>query len=238
MYEVVAYLEVSKPLRAATKKEEVAVSMSRIYDHTKNRPFAALTAFRGEYSLAENRDRNKDLIQQVRDAGFGFAKVKGRYIENKGTDKENPVDEESIMVFAPKGTDMKAFEKFVTGLGSKFDQDSVLVKSPDNDSAELVITSPTGGDVGDRIDVGQWRPGNTGEFFSVFHGGSRKTGKGMKSFEFKDDGPVRTVKNLSQPAKNKSSDMPNWWTSMSRENQESYLEEHPSSKAHKWKLND
>lgn len=74
-------------------------SLSRIYAHIQSdRPIAFITAFRGTYTLADNRKRNKQLESDIRKAGLGFVRVRGYYVENYGTKDANPVNEERYLV--------------------------------------------------------------------------------------------------------------------------------------------
>lgn len=168
------FIAASNALRAYARTEETAASLSRVYQHTKERNIGALTAFRNEYSLQENRERNKGLEKSIRDAGYGFIRVKGRYIENRGTDKEVPVDEESFIVIGGKtDEDKNKLNAFLTKLGAEYQQDSVLFKPYDDSEAHLVFT--TGKDKGTSFSVGEWAPTNLGEYFSVL-------GKGLDHF--------------------------------------------------------
>ena len=80
-------------------------SLGRVLQHTKGRNIGMITAHRGENSAEENNARNKELEGHIRKAGFGFIKVKGRYIENHGTPEARAVDEHSYLVVGKKGDD-------------------------------------------------------------------------------------------------------------------------------------
>jgi len=134
-------------------------SLSRVWQHAESdRPIALLTAFRGEYDRDENVRRNKELAATIRKMGYGFFFVDGYWIENQGTPEEVHVSEDSIFVIAPEGTDEK-FRAQMIELGSKYNQDGVLVK--DKDGAKIYTGS---GDVYDE--VGTLSPGKAGEIYT------------------------------------------------------------------------
>lgn len=235
-YEVSFFIAASNQLRAYARTEETAASLSRVYQHTKERSIGALTAFRNEYSLQENRERNKELEKSIRDAGYGFIKVKGRYIENRGTDREVPVDEESFIIVGGKSDEDKAkLNHFLVDLGKQYEQDSILFKPYDSSEAALVFTS--GNEAGSTFNVGEWSPTNLGEYFSVL-------GKG-RSFEFRQKPePKQETQDQEQQDEQESdpllaptkpeNDEPNssddWWNTLSKKEQERYIEDHPNSK--------
>jgi len=231
------YFQNSNVVRAYTGQEETAASLGRIYKHSKERNIGALTAFRGEYSLKENRERNEELKAMIRKAGYGFIKVKGRYIENEGTDKEKVVDEESFIVIGDKTDDgNKQLDSFLKGAAKKFKQDSVLLKKHDSEEAFLVFYH--GPAKGTAFSVGRWRPTNIGPYFSTLKKG--------KSFEFMSEADKEAVikQKKAQEEKKKEQLMEKndksqttitqqdkkWWNSMSKNQKRSYLERHPDSK--------
>ena len=167
-------------------------SLSRVYDHTKNRSIGIITASRGNYDgkTAEEHDawnkaRNKRLEKDLRDAGHSYIKVTGRYTENKGTPEEKKVTEHSYLVIGKKSEDDKKgkhYEKMksdIIHLGKKYNQDSVLIKHHSDENAHLHGTAEGGfPGLGVVHSVGKWHPNRTGEFYSQM--------KGNKTFTFED----------------------------------------------------
>lgn len=241
--EISFFVEPSLIVQHYAKMKEVASSVGRIYQHAKNRNMGAMSAFRNENSLKENRERNEKLKAMIRKAGYGFIKVKGRYIENEGTDKETTVDEESFMVIGDntnEGADR--LNAFLKEAAIEFDQESVLLKKHDEKDAKLVFYN--GPAKGTEFNVGEFRPTNIGPYFS-----SLKKGK---SFEFMDEETKKAIlkkKKEERERKEKEalkkkgvkknneaddnvvtqSDM-KWWKSMSRNQRRKYIERHPTSK--------
>ena len=145
-------------------------SEDKIINFHLKRGFAMLTAFRSEYSLAQNRNRNRQLASHLKSLGYGFIKVTGGYTENIGPDNPNwddaestqdpdirrlPIMEESFLV--PMYdinahdiiTDFNTFKSDMIDLGKEFEQDSVLVAPPiGQGSPAYIITNSRSGEVG------------------------------------------------------------------------------------------
>ena len=146
-------------------------SLSRVFAHTKDRNMAALTAHRSvslgstqqerQSQAARNKANNAKLKSAIRAANYGFIVMKGRYIENEGTDEERPVVEESFLIVSA-GTHEEAdiLLKFTTKLGEVFKQDSIMFKRFDDTDAYLYFQD------GKRIKLGRWQPNKVGPYFS------------------------------------------------------------------------
>lgn len=224
--------------RRVTGEEVVATSLSRVLKHSKNSNIGGITAFRGENTLKKNRELNKELENSIRKAGFGFTKVRGRYVENKGTDQESNVDEESFIIFAEPEQKAALFS-FLKKAGKKFTQDSVLFKAHDEDTAKLHNTA--GANEGEVWDVGEFSAKAISQFLSVLRE-SKKEGKDRKqAFEFREKTQKEKTEEKKDKAKRGKNALLNvgqktsqtetkWWESLSKKEQESYLKEHPNSK--------
>ena len=161
-------------------------SLSRVGSLTKDRNIGMITAHRATYTKQENDARNNSLETDLRAAGHGFVKVKGRYIENYGKDDAKTVDENSILVIGRNGQDSGHLKGSLLKLGKKYDQDSVLIKPHDEETAYLHGTNETGWPgLGKKTSVGNWHPGRVGEFHSLL--------RGKKTFSFES---VNEDKNL------------------------------------------
>jgi hypothetical protein len=147
-------------------------SLGRVYQHTQGRNIGMITAHRGENSADENKSRNSELEGHIRKAGYGFVKVKGRYIENHGTDKAKAVDEHSYLVIGKKGDDKGQLKGFLKKHGQNYGQDSILHKSHDSEEASLHGTKE-GGFPGKDKDhsVGKFHPNRASEFHTAMKGG-------------------------------------------------------------------
>lgn len=146
-------------------------SLGRVYQHTQGRNIGMITAHRGENTAEENKKRNKELEGHIRKAGLGFVKVKGRYIENHGTEHAKAVDEHSYLVIGKKGEDHGHLLGFLKKHGEHYGQDSVLHKAHNEETAKLHGTKEGGfPGKGKTQEVGKFHPNRAGEFHSVMKG--------------------------------------------------------------------
>jgi hypothetical protein len=143
-------------------------SLNRVRQHVAGRNVGVITAYRGGLPKAENEARNTQLAADLRGHGFGFIKIKGRYIENYGSENANPVDEHSYLVVGKDGPDEGHLKGVLSKLGQQYEQDSVLHKSHDQDEAFLHGTKKDAWPgLGNAESVGQFHPNRAGEFHSL-----------------------------------------------------------------------
>ena len=144
-------------------------SLSRVWQLTQSdRPFALITAFRGEHTRKENEMRNRELAALLRTQGFGYFFVDGYWVENPGTEYEQHVSEDSLFVIGDVGTDAQFVKKLVA-LAAKYNQDGVLIKT-----TEGVHIYDKAGNPGDNI--GQLTPGKISQAYTrLRHGAANKT---------------------------------------------------------------
>lgn len=149
-------------------------SLGRVHQHTKDRNIGMITAHRGEFTAQENRGRNKELEGHIKKAGYGFVKVKGRYVENHGTADAKNVDEDSYLIVGKKGNDKGELKNFLLKHGAKYGQDSVLHKAAGESNAKLHGTREGGWPgKGETHDVGTFHPDRAGEFHTAMKGGKK-----------------------------------------------------------------
>jgi len=144
--------------------------LSRILTHIDTRNMGIVTAFRGGSSgkLAENRQRNRQLQQEIRKAGFGYLRLIGSYPENEGTPEEEQVVEESMLVIGSDGDDNGALLGFLRRAGAKWNQESVVFKPWNSTQANLVLMS----NPRTLVPIGTFslNPQNIGKMYSKFKG--------------------------------------------------------------------
>lgn len=109
-------------------------SLSRVVHHMEKHDCGTVTAFRSkegcggegarEYTLAENKNRNRQLYAILETLGYGVTEVDGAYIENFGT--ENAVEVTEDVYFVVDLKDRGTLEKDLRRLGEQFDQDSIM----------------------------------------------------------------------------------------------------------------
>lgn len=81
------------------------------------------------------RQRTRELIADVQSHGFSYTLSYGGFIENKGEENETNVYEHSVIVYAEKrdGTiNPEELFNFALEECNKFNQDSVLIKMPND----------------------------------------------------------------------------------------------------------
>ena len=147
-------------------------SYDKLVNYHFDNGFCILTAFRSEFTMAENRARNKKLAADLKANGLGFIRVTGGYREIIDKDNVNWDDaekipdndekrlltimEESLLVPNFDIKTKKPFDDFdklkdiIIDLGIKYEQDSVLISPPHSGgNAYYVITNERYGDLGD-----------------------------------------------------------------------------------------
>lgn len=142
-------------------------SLSRIHSKMQGSIAGTITAYRSEYSKADNQKRNKSLVAKLMNLGYSVTAVKGSYIENYGSDDAKEVSEHSFFVAPREPSQAETLEDDLIKLGQEFDQDSVLIIK--NGKGELVGTSHRDNawpSFGQREPVGGFKGGKAAEFMS------------------------------------------------------------------------
>ena len=152
-------------------------SIARLWKHTEERNIGIVTAFRGRYTVQENRKRNAQLQNDIRAAGYGFYKAKGHYIEGYGSEASKDVSEEVFLVIGDKGDDNGRLKGFLKKAGAKYNQKSVFYKAF-TDKAVLIGTQSKD-EEGRPVDfpglnveysVGTFQPMKMGQFYTKMKG--------------------------------------------------------------------
>ena len=202
------------------KDSEVATSLSRVFTHVKQDLFCCITAFRGDVlppldisdevtpeqykklvhrrditALDLNRKRNKILFQKLKNLGYGYTKIVGKYkeriwfdgkvhpYEEQGIENKDffylEVSEESCMVIPQKTVDQELFIKQMRGLMTinGLTQDAILVKPRESDTAYEVSKH------GAIKKYGAWHPNVVGNFMSATKKGRNSDKLGTFKFE-------------------------------------------------------
>ena len=138
--------------------------MSRLLQHLTTSNVGFITAFRGGFSLSTNRARNMKLKQDIRNAGFGFLRVIGHWVENEGTPEEVAVEEESFMVIGEPKDDSGRLYGFLKKVARTYDQEAFLFKSHADHAVQVHYAN------GHHDTIGQFSLSNIGKMFSTFKG--------------------------------------------------------------------
>ena len=150
-------------------------SLGRIYQHVVSNPkmknWGVVTASRGELTPAENKQRNKELENDLRKLGYGFVHVDGMWQECRKPDTEYkdcpddmkvPTEEKSL--FIPNIS-----KEHIQALGKKYQQDSVLFadeKTKANGEATFIDSKS-----GESFNIGKFAPGKIAQGYSKMKGG-------------------------------------------------------------------
>lgn len=154
-------------------------NLSDLISNVEGKNVGIISAFRSAYDKKENLRRTKELQNDLNHAGLRFTKLTGHYIEGFGSKSEKaPKKEISFLVFADKNDDDKGLEQIMKELGEKYNQDSIIFKPFDSDSATLIGTSKHDED-GNKIvfpgfkkeiELGEFKPDKMGDFYSRMKG--------------------------------------------------------------------
>jgi len=145
----------------------IEASLGRVLQHQQNLkvPFALLTAFRGEYDYKTNKKRNKELERLIRQNKYGFFKLEGVWVENKGQEDELEVREESIFVIGGEGDNGK-LKGLCKKWMKKYNQDAVLFRPEDTKDGKAVLLFKDG----KEQNIGKLSVNKTGEAYSKLRG--------------------------------------------------------------------
>jgi hypothetical protein len=150
-------------------------SLGRIYQHVVSNPkmknWGVVTASRGELTAAENKQRNKELENDLRKMGYGFVHVDGMWQECRKPDTEYkdcpddmkvPTEEKSLFIPNISKDD-------VLKLGNKYKQDSVLFADEETKAKgeATFIDSKSG----ESFNIGKFSPGKIAQGYSKLKGG-------------------------------------------------------------------
>ena len=122
-------------------------SLGRVYQHIKkqaSKSFTIITAFRGGYSLKQNKSRNKKLGSNIRSLGFGFFKVKGYWVEcqDESLEYKDCPDDLKVPVVEYAYFVPNIIKKDVVKLAKKYDQDAIIYQGEEtDDKVELISKS-------------------------------------------------------------------------------------------------
>ncbi len=191
-------------------QKKLAFSISRVWQHANQNsyPIAMITAFRKEdangkeLTLLEKRIRNQKLVKDLRALNYPYVQMEGHYIENYKEENEEDVTEESFFVVG-KDKNIEEFVNNLYELGVKYEQDSVIIKTPDSKDAFLLGTKATAyPGLGVKEYVGDFHPRQINQFyskwkkrdFSFTHLGKELTGKSGVTLQVMRENEKRRLK--------------------------------------------
>jgi hypothetical protein len=142
---------VAKAIKSGDMNKINEASLGRVYQHIKkeaSKSFAIITAFRGGFSVKQNKGRNKQLGSNIRGLGHGFFKVTGYWVECQDDtieyddcpeDQKKPVKEFSY--FVPDISKQDAVK-----LAKKYDQDAIVYQGEET-GQKVELISKTGSSI-------------------------------------------------------------------------------------------
>ena len=150
-------------------------SMGRIHQHIVSNPkvknWGVVTASRGELTPAQNKQRNKELENDLRKLGYGFVHVDGMWqecrqpnTEYKDCPEDMKVPTEEKSLFVPNIS-----QEHIQALGKKYQQDSVLFadEATKAKGEATFIDSKSG----EAFNIGKFAPGKIAQGYSKMKGG-------------------------------------------------------------------
>jgi hypothetical protein len=168
-----------------------------VVSNPKMKNWGVVTASRGELTPAENKQRNKELENDLRKMGYGFVHVDGMWQECRKPDTEYkdcpddmkvPTEEKSL--FIPNIS-----QQHIQALGKKYQQDSVLFadeKTKANGEATFIDSKS-----GEAFNIGKFAPGKVAQGYSKMKGGKVFTfepeAEPKKSEPKKDDMKLKSL---------------------------------------------
>lgn len=151
-------------------------SLSRIWQHHKDRAFVILTAWRGDRSREENLAALKKLQSQIRSAGYGFIPLEGVGEEKRGGRIVQAVEPSLLVPNNAPGPDDGEFVRralkwaMAPGGEKEAKQDYIFYATPseDGETKAAVLKSSSGAA---EFKLKKFSPATMGEFYSRLRSG-------------------------------------------------------------------
>jgi len=150
-------------------------SLGRIYQHIVSNPkmksWAVITASRSGRTSAENKQKNKELENDLRKLGYGFAHADGMWreckdgtLEYKDCPEEMRIPSPEKVMFIPNIS-----KEHAKALGKKYEQDSVLFADGEarkNGEATYIDSKS-----GEEFNIGKFTAGKIAQGYTKLKGG-------------------------------------------------------------------
>ena len=145
----------TKPIQRRTplfaKRTLLEASLSRIYDHYRNREFGLVSASRKERTKQENELNYTKLKSDIGRSGFSYVVLRGFGQEIDKETGKNFVVEEATFLVIDHNTASTDFKQDIIDLGKAYDQDYIIFHTPagrgNSSSVTELIESDTGATV-------------------------------------------------------------------------------------------
>ena len=126
-----------------------------------------ITAYRPEFSPAENLARDRELFADL--SHFGRLHVRGRYVENYGSPDAKPMDVTAYLVIG-NSDDSGNLKGALRKIGRKYEQDAVIHKGYYRDAELHALKDlPDLGMSGDKEKkgLGRFHPNRVGHYYTL-----------------------------------------------------------------------
>jgi len=173
----------SEDSKLSAHRVHLADGLSRILEHTNTNSIALLTAFRGDLTKSENKQRNKELSDDLYCIGYGYIKVEGNYLYSGRTEPET---EDSYFVINKSYSTHEEFSQDMIALGKKYEQESIILKAPGEDE-HAYLHFLSGPDAGSVQDLGSWH--TAGDVQASWDNWSSRKGKVFRFAKLSDFTP-------------------------------------------------
>ena len=165
----------------SVKQEKIMeASLSRIWRDYQDNEFGIITAWRFECDdekgePTNNKQNLSALKGAVRSGGFGYVRIDGVGQEECGG--------KVISVKEPV-MDSNKFDKFLIGLGRKYNQWGIVLHSPEKGTRLIALKNDDGKQISPKVDMKmkKFSPMKTGQFFSSLKGKPFK----LEGFKYAD----------------------------------------------------
>ena len=135
-----------------------------------------------------NKERMKEIIEDIKESGFSYTPLYGGFIENLGSENEETVYERSFIVYNKdkhdRERDFNDLFEFGLSMCRKYNQESFLVQAP-NDNPKYVKQD---GSIDFEFDGGKVFNDISREYFTDLHKNTDKNGdissRRLTSFSF------------------------------------------------------
>jgi len=101
------------------RNNKIASSLSRFLSQLQGNAIGILAAYRPEYSLQENKKRHRELIQDLKNTGYGGVPIKGYYVYKDENAERQVTIEDSVWIPNIDYNDLLSMSK-------KYEQESFI----------------------------------------------------------------------------------------------------------------
>jgi hypothetical protein len=115
--------------------------LSRVWQMAKTNGYTwgIISAYRGDKSEIENKQRQNQLKKEIRKAGFGFWELEGHWLETQKDGTKVDKKEKALFVAAPKTVEGNKIKEFIVQKTEEYDQDGGIYKDDPEEDAPIML---------------------------------------------------------------------------------------------------